>query len=50
MNLKKIIRNLIDSKKGRCIWCAAPYDKTDHYCRNCGSPLTVKPSEIQKGE
>ena len=39
MSLKKIIRNILDSKKERCIWCATPYDKTDHYCRECGSDL-----------
>ena len=45
MNLKKIIKNLINSRKDRCIWCATPYDKTDKYCRECGSSL-----KRQKGE
>ena len=42
MGLKKIIRSILDSKKERCIWCATPYNKTDKYCRECGSNLKRK--------
>lgn len=38
--LETVIRNMINRNKSKCIWCNTPYDKTDHYCRYCGSNLS----------